>query len=350
VAAFRRALTFEPSHPGWHVYHITSGGPRLQGARREPFEFTPQHPVEGEPPGSEARPAGDAARPGGWRDVLRPAAPVPSRTIRRVVIFGAGGPLAAETARVMASSHLLRLTDLKSIAAIHAAGERQSPTAPLPEPLPPPHEMREVDVTDAAQVSAAAAGMDAIINCTVMRHDPVEAFRVNTLGCYNIARAAVEHRIRRVVQTGPQMVTLAGGGGYWWDYEVPGDAPPRPLDHLYGHSKYLGQEILRVFADHYGLEVPVLLFCMFVNPREADAARGMHPFSISWEDAAHGLRRAVEVTSFPSPYEVMNLLADTPHAHFSNERARRLLGWEPRDDLQPFWTDPATWVDPQCSS
>ena len=75
--------------------------------------------------------------------------------------------------------------------------------------------MREVDVTDFDQVLAATRGMDAVINMTVMRHDPVEAFRVNTLGAYNVIRAAVECGIRRVVQTGPQQVTNTMPGGYW---------------------------------------------------------------------------------------------------------------------------------------
>ena len=47
-------------------------------------------------------------------------------------------------------------------------------------------------------------------------HDPVEAFRVNTLGAYNVIRAAVECGIRRVVQTGPQQVTNTMPGGYWF--------------------------------------------------------------------------------------------------------------------------------------
>jgi len=32
----------------------------------------------------------------------------------------------------------------------------------------------------------AAEGMDAIINLSVVRRDPVLAFQVNTLGCYNV--------------------------------------------------------------------------------------------------------------------------------------------------------------------
>jgi nucleoside-diphosphate-sugar epimerase len=334
VAALRRAIEFDVPGPGWHLYHVTAALHRQGAAARPPFDFTPQHEADG--------PESSPTHPYSHHPLSRVPAthPIPSRPIRRVVIYGAGGPLAAVTARALAPNYVLRLADIRSIEAIHAAGQRQSPNAPLPEPLPPPHEMRIVDVTDLRQTVEAAEGMDAIINCTVIRPDPVEAFRVNTLGAYNIARAAVRHGIRRVVQTGPQMVALASAQGYWWDYDVPGNAPPRPADHLYGHSKYLGQEILRVFADCYDLEVPVLLFCIFVNPERDDPARGLNPFSVSWEDAAIALRRALEVEWFPSPFEVMNVLADLPHGKFSNERAKQVLGWQPRDSLQRFWSEP----------
>src|SRR5262249_31693991 len=148
---------------------------------------------------------------------------------------------------------------------IAAEGKPQSRHAPLPRPFPPPHENRVVDVSNAEQVMAACEGMDAIVNCSVLREDPVKAFLVNTLGGYHSARAAVQPNIRRVVQPGPALTLVDDPPDYTWDYDQTPEAPPRPYRHLYFHSKYLGQEILRVFADYYDLEVPVLLYCHFVN-------------------------------------------------------------------------------------
>jgi nucleoside-diphosphate-sugar epimerase len=331
VAALGRALTVTPQRDNWSVYHLASGGPRLALAVRPPFEFSPRYDLGGA--GSDERSPAGSQPPDGRAVAIR-------RPIHRVVVYGAGGPLAAAAGRLLGASYRLRLTDLVPLEAIVREQRRQSPNAPLPELLGPPHELAEVDVADPEQTAAAAAGMDAILNCTVIRHDPVEAFRVNTLGAYNIARAAVAHGIRRVVQTGPQLVTLAAGTGYWADYDVPGDAPPRAGEHLYGHSKYLGQEILRVFADHYGLEVPVLLFCIFIDPERETPGRELNPFTVSWEDAAHAIRRALEVASLPSSYEVMNVNADLPHGRITNSRAKQLLGWEPRHRLERFWTRP----------
>ena len=33
----------------------------------------------------------------------------------------------------------------------------------------------------------------------------------------------------------------------------------------------------------------------------------------------------------------MNVLADLPHGRYSNEKAKRLLAWEPRDSMPHLW-------------
>jgi nucleoside-diphosphate-sugar epimerase len=251
-----------------------------------------------------------------------------------VVIFGAGGPLAAAAAPLLASSFRLRLTDVRPLAEIAAEAKPQSPGAPLPAVLGPPHETMPVDVTDYDQVLRACEGMDAIVNCTVVRPHPVLAFHVNTIGAYHVMRAAVAHRIRRVVHTGPLQVLNDLPGGYAWDFGIPDEALPRPGSWLYLHSKYLGHETVRLIAEAHGLEVPALYFCNFVNPDTArPGGEGINPMTVSWEDAGHAIRRAVEIPSLPAPFEILHILADLPHGKYSGEKAYRLLGWRPRDDL-----------------
>jgi nucleoside-diphosphate-sugar epimerase len=299
---------------------LAQGGAALAAALNEPAEGWSVRHVEA-----------------GWRPagVARPA-PLPARSIQNVVIFGAGGPLAAAAAVELAPVYRLRLTDARSIEAA-AAGSPQSVGAPLPIPPAPPHEWRVVDVTDAAAVEAACAGMDAIINCTVVRPDPVAAWRVNLLGVQSVMRAAVAHGIKRVVHTGPYQVAQPGPAGYAWDDFVAADASPRPGTHLYIHTKYLGQELCRVYAEWYGLEVPALLFCNFVNP-DQPASRSLHPLTVSWRDAAVALRRAVEVATLPTPMEVFHIGADLPHGAYPNDKAKQLLGWQPRDTLAALYT------------
>ncbi len=361
VQAFRRALAFglgsrqfattgPPLH-GWWVFHIPGGGARTQvplaWARHELFGYAPQHTFASSQdqiaPQNTARSWGAAGAPDSSATPPHVTRGVPrkttaSRPIRRVVVFGAGGPLAAATTPLLTASYTLRATDLRSLHAIAADPRTAAPGRPVPPLLAPPHEMRQVDVTDPAQVMAACAGMDAIVNCSVVRPHPVNAFLVNTIGAYNIARAAVAHDIRRVVQTGPQQVTMDRPGGYWWDFDVPDDAPARPGSLLYSHSKYLGQEILRIFAENHGLEVPVLLFSRFVDPEvNRPNIDGMFPMTVSWRDAALAIRCALEVPSLPAPCEVFHILADLLHGKYRNEKAKRLLGWQPRDTLEHLW-------------
>jgi nucleoside-diphosphate-sugar epimerase len=323
---------------GWRVYHIPGGGrhtriPLARAGEERGLGYIPTHDLA--PP--RPLPASAAERAGDLT-LLAPPRPIPSRPIRRVALFGAGGPLGAVTARALASSYQLRLTDLRDLAAIAAEGKPQSPGAPLPAVLPPPHETLQADVTDAAQVERACAGMDAIVNCTVIRPDPVQAFRVNCLGAYHVMRAAVAHGIRRVVHTGPLQVSNDGPAGYGWDFAVPDDAPARPGFWLYAHSKYLGQEIVRCFAEHYGLEAPALYYSSFVDPATArPQPGGVHPMSISWEDAGLAMRRALEAPTLPRPFEVFHILTDLPHGKYSSAKARRLLGWQPRDSLAHLW-------------
>lgn len=288
VQAIERALIFEPptGEPaaGWWAFHIVGAGRTrfplglAQAAERNSemalprLGYTPKYDVSGGSPPTMIEfepPRRFSSQPGGGA--------------RRVVIFGAGGPLAAVSAHALERDHILRLCDVRPMADIAADGRPQSRGAPVPRVLGEPHEMRQVDVTDYDQVLEATRGMDAVINMTVMRHDPVEAFRVNTLGAYNVVRAAVECGIRRVVQTGPLQVNNPMQGGYWSDVDLASDVPPRPGVQLYLISKFLGQEIMRIFAQEHDLEVPTLVFGLFTNPDDCVPDDfGCYPFIVSW--------------------------------------------------------------------
>jgi nucleoside-diphosphate-sugar epimerase len=343
VHGVERALAYEASlRPDWRIFHITAQGPRAkirlarQASAGEAFGYAPQHDFAQQaqgwtPPAADRRP---------WREILAPAQPVRSRPIRNVVILGAGGPMGVAVTQELLSSYRLRVTDLRPLADILADNKPQAPGAPLPTPVSAPHEEIQVDVRDPDQVMAACAGMDAIINCTVVRPDPVNAFLVNAVGAYNTMRAAVAHGIRRVVHTGPTLLhPMWGDGAYSWDYDQHMDLPARPYNQIYIHTKYLGQEIVRVFAEYYGLEVPVLLFSALYNPDPAIVPEGYSLFTISWPDTGRSLRRALEVTSLPEPYVVMSISADLPHGRYNHDKARTILDWTPRDDLPHLWQD-----------
>ena len=318
---------------GWWVYHITGGRTARAGPAGSSGRGAVGICAAARLPGLVAGRLGSTHR-------RHPALPaVPSRPIRKVVVFGAGGPLASATAPLLAETHTVRLTDSAAAGGHHRSRDSpQSEGAPLPTILGPPHETREVDVTNYEQVLAACAGMDAIVNCTVFRPESERAFKVNCLGAYNVMRAAVAQGIRRVVHTGPQMVMQEQIVGYRWNSGVGSDVPMRPGVLVYLHSKYMGEEVVRTFAEAYGLEVPTFYFNHFANPATVEASSdGINSFTVSWNDAALALRRGLEVPSLPRPFEIFLINADLPHGYVSNEKAKQLLGWQPRDRFEHRW-------------
>jgi nucleoside-diphosphate-sugar epimerase len=261
----------------------------------------------------------------------------------RVAIFGAGGPVAAAAARALRDHYTLRLTDLRPISEIAAAGKPQSSGAPLPEVLPPPHECRVVDVADYAQVLDAARGMDALVNCSVVRRELVPAFHVNLIGAYHVAKAAVELGITRIVHTGPQMVCSDHQGDYFHDFDVPDDVPVRPGSSLYFVSKFLGGEVVRVFAERHGLEVIEFHYGWFTAAERAKehAGEGLFPFTTAWEDTGEPFLHALRAPSsvLERPVERFHITSRLPLGKFgASGKAERLLGWSPKEDLASLWT------------
>jgi hypothetical protein len=262
----------------------------------------------------------------------------------KVVIFGAGGPVGAATIAALKDHYTLRCTDAVSLDQIVARERRQSLTAPMPELLDAPHERAIVDVTNYAQVRAACEGMDAAINLTVLRHALDKAFAVNLVGAYNIAKAAADAGLRRLIHTGPFHTRLGHQADYWQDHQVPDDVPLHPGDDLYALSKYLGGHVTRVFAEACDLDVITYLFCGF-RPRQVGPeghGSGNASFTVSWEDAGESMRYGLRAGEMPSPYEVFFIAADTPDRKYRVDKAKRLLGWQARDNFEHLYRRPAS--------
>ena len=238
-----------------------------------------------------------------------------------VLILGANGQLGPYVVKALEGKHTLRLTDVNGLDET-------------------PHEYVRVDVSDIDAVADAAEGMDAIINLSVLRWDPRLAFDVNARGCYNAMSAAVKHGIRRVINTGPHYC-IAGLAYERFDYDLKPDVPPQPGTNLYGLTKSLGQEICRIFTEQHDVYALTLLFYNFKGSDDgSDFGQDLTPFNVSWMDAGEAFGPALEVdlATLPSKCEVFNIFTDLPHGKFSNEKAKRLLGWQPTDNLETYWT------------
>jgi hypothetical protein len=242
-----------------------------------------------------------------------------------VLLLGANGYLGPHVVKALAPHHRLRITDIQP-----APSEIREAFAD--------HEFRDVDVTSAEQVIDAAQGMDTIVNLSVVRRDPVLAFRVNALGCYHVMRAAVGHGIRRVINTGPHF-TVAGPGYERFDHAIPPDVPPHPGTGLYPLTKSLGQEVCRAFTLSHDVYVQDYLFYSLRDPSELKPGAGGVPFVVAWADAAEVFRLGLEIelARLPSKCEVFFILADAPQDKFLNEKAKRILGFAPKTDVSMLW-------------
>jgi nucleoside-diphosphate-sugar epimerase len=258
----------------------------------------------------------------------------------KVVIFGAGGPVGAAAIQALKDHYTLRVTDLKPMAQIAASPSPQGPRAPVPELLGPPHENRVVDITQYEQVLEACKGMQAAINLTVVRPDPVLAFAVSMVGAFNLARAAAACGLKRLIHTGPYHTRMGHEADHWNDFRVVPEAPLHPGDDLYALTKYLGLHLTDCFARERGLEVLTYLFCSFRPRRIApeDLGKGVHPFVTSWEDTGEAFLCGLRAPRMPSPHEVFFICADLPHGKYRADKAWRLLKWKARDTFEELYT------------
>ena len=241
----------------------------------------------------------------------------------RVLILGANGLLGPHVVKALEGHHELRLTDVTEIQSSH--------------------EHAHANISSPDQVTAAAKGMDAIINCSVSRYDRRLAFDVNARGCYNVMAAAVRHGIRRVINTGPRF-SIVGPTYLDYEFQIGPDIPPQPGTGLYALSKSLGQEVCRVFSENHDVHVIFLVVSNFWSSGDVSSVgQDLDPFSVTWDDAAEAFRHALEVdlSDLPSRCEPFFLFTDVPHGQFIGEKTKAVLGWQPRDQLEQFWRKPA---------
>jgi hypothetical protein len=238
----------------------------------------------------------------------------------KVLILGGTGYLGPHVVKALEGRHELLVTDIK----------------PPAEKIR--HEFRRVDVSDLDQVRKAAEGKDAILNLSVLRNDRKLAFDVNTRGCYNMMLAAVEHRIRRVINTGPHLV-VSGQPYDRFDFGITPDSPPQPGTQLYALTKSLGQEVCRVFTQHHDIYVQEYLFFSLRDMATLKPGTDATPFSISWGDAGEVFRLGLDIdlAKLPSRCEIFFVFADMPHGKYANDKAKQILGFRAKDDLSVLW-------------
>ena len=66
----------------------------------------------------------------------------------------------------------------------------------------------------------------------------------------------------------------------------------------------------------------------------------VQPFCATFPESADCVARCVTVDleRMPSRHESFFVVGNTPDQTYSNNKAKRLLGWHPQDDISGYWT------------
>lgn len=194
-------------------------------------------------------------------------------------------------------------------------------------------------------IAPAFAGRDAVVHLAAKISDSFgwdDLHNTNVVGTRNVFEAAAQAGVDRVVFTSSG-ATVAG-----WELVAPyshlvageydqirGQVPmidesmaPRPRN-LYASTKVWGEALARHYADNHGLEI-VCLRIGFAN-RE-DKPMNARQFSVwnSQRDVVNAIRLALDV-DLPERCDTFFILSDNRWGYRSLDRARSVLGFEPKD-------------------
>lgn len=232
---------------------------------------------------------------------------------KKVLFLGASGRVGPFLAPGLEGDYDLRLADIQ----------------PHPDGAP----ITAVDITSYEQVYEAARGMDAIMNFTVVRNDPVQSFHVNTRGAWHVMKAAVAHGIKKVIHSGPQSICHV----YEHDFDVV-DVPSAPGSGYYGCTKFLSREICRVFAQTYAIQTVYFVFSgLGPSPTGPMSGQDFPIFRVYWEDLQHACRLALEVESIPDHFQEFNMFSCEGHGKYRLDKVRSILGFAPTQEWETYF-------------
>ena len=231
-----------------------------------------------------------------------------------ILITGAAGRVGTVLrSRLARPGRVLRLLDVASL-------------------VPPPgpgEEAVTASVTDLAAMTAACAGVDAVIHLGGIPTEDAWApiLDVNINGTYNVFEAARRARVPRVVFASSNH---AVGFEPRSSFPVPDDAAPLP-DTYYGVSKAAGEALAGLYARRYGLQaICVRILSCFDQP--------MNPRMLAtWlsPDDAGRLFEACLTAPAPGFRVIYGVSANTRGGWVSLDGARA-LGYEPLDDAERY--------------
>jgi len=239
----------------------------------------------------------------------------------RVLLTGAAGRVGTAILDGIGGDHDWRLLD------------REPPTGDLAD-----YEYYVADITDEAALESAMEDIEVVVHLAgdPRPEAPWGSVLTNNIdGTHAVYEAAVESDVEKVAFASSNHAV----GAYELDrkphiyrtesdYQLDGSELPRPKN-LYGVSKAAGETLGRYYHDMFGLSVVnVRIGNLTKNHPPVDYERGQAMW-LSYRDCAHLFDRCIRADY---GYETVYGISDNDRKYYSIERARDVLGYQPRDN------------------
>jgi nucleoside-diphosphate-sugar epimerase len=124
-------------------------------------------------------------------------------------------------------------------------------------------EVVQGDITDSSQLGQSFEGCDYVFHVAASTGGAIEKqYRSNVLGTRNVAEAAAQARVKRLIY-----VSTIAVYGYRQQGDVTEDTPHNPGDDPYNITKSQGEQVLHEIADVHGLPFCIIRPGMIYGPR-----------------------------------------------------------------------------------
>jgi len=182
------------------------------------------------------------------------------------------------------------------------------------------------DVCDLGDVFLAARGKSAIVYVAMGGPDAASLFEVGVHGFYNVLLAAMETCVSRVVLASSMSVY-----DDWAEASIGSEERPAYCDDPYGVVKVLAEDLGRHFAQAYGMSVIALRLASPMTDQDAmrnqARPRGNH-HALGALKVAEAFAAALALRDHVG-FDAVHVTGQTDGDQINQEKAKRLLGWEP---------------------
>ena len=230
--------------------------------------------------------------------------------MKTVLITGAAGDVGGHLRRELAGKYLLRLSDRRPVQDL-ALGEH----------------FTRANIARLTQAVRITRGVDAIVHLGgYATEGPWQhILEANIVGCYNLFEAAHQNGVKRIVFASSNHAV----GFHGRDEVLDHHAELRP-DSRYGLSKAFGENLGRLYADKYGLEV----CCVRIgNVLRLPADKRRLSIWLSPRDLAQLVSIGIEHPAIR--FEIVYGVSANQRSFYDNANALR-LGYRPQDDSERY--------------